>query len=61
MLGLQVLAWGNSISDLLACRALAKEGHAKMAISGCYGEPIFNRLFGLPNTAIAVQMAMHSC
>jgi hypothetical protein len=41
-----VLAWGNSVSDLLANRCLAREGHAKMAISGCYGEPIFNRFFG---------------
>lgn len=47
ILGVTVLAWGNSISDLLACRALAVQGHAKMAISGCYGEPIFNRFFGV--------------
>ena len=73
--GVTVLAWGNSVSDLLACRAIAREGHAKMAISvripfsnlsqhhthqrfthsscrawlsqGCYGEPIFNRFFGV--------------
>jgi Ca2+/Na+ antiporter len=31
--GVTVLAWGNSVSDLLACRAIAREGHAKMAIS----------------------------
>ena len=47
VLGVTVLAWGNSISDLLANRAIAREGHAKMAISGCYGEPIFNRFFGV--------------
>jgi hypothetical protein len=35
------------VSDLLACRALAREGHAKMAIAGSYGEPIFNRFFGV--------------
>ncbi len=76
VLGVTVLAWGNSVSDLLANRAIARgnaPGAAKMAISGecdrlptmfvaellsslmptprcvagCYGEPIFNRLFGV--------------
>lgn len=47
VLGVSILAWGNSISDLLANRAIALQGHAKMAISGCYGEPNFNRFFGV--------------
>jgi sodium/potassium/calcium exchanger 6 len=46
-LGLTVLAWGNSISDLFSNVAIAKRGLHDMAVVGCYGSTIFNVNIGL--------------
>jgi len=46
VLGLTVLAWGNSIGDFVADTALARAGNPKMGAAGCFGGPLFNLLIG---------------
>jgi len=47
ILGITVLAWGNSISDLVANLMVAKKGLQGMAVAACFGGPLFNMLAGL--------------
>ena len=46
ILGLTVLAWGNSIGDLIADTAMAKRGNPRTGFSACFGGPLFNLLLG---------------
>ncbi|XP_044478053.1 cation/calcium exchanger 5 isoform X2 [Mangifera indica] len=56
ILGLTVLAWGNSVGDLVADVAVAKAGHPTMAMAGCFAGPMFNMLIGL-GSALVMQTA----
>ncbi|GAB4835845.1 Cation/calcium exchanger 5 [Ancistrocladus abbreviatus] len=56
LLGLTVLAWGNSVGDLVADVAVAKAGQPAMAMAGCFAGPMFNMLVGL-GTALVMQTA----
>lgn len=47
VLGLTLLAWGNSIGDLFSDTTIARQGYPRMAISACFGGIIFNMLFGV--------------
>ncbi|ROL45501.1 Mitochondrial sodium/calcium exchanger protein [Anabarilius grahami] len=47
VLGLTLLAWGNSIGDCFADITIARRGYPRMAISACFGGIIFNMLFGV--------------
>ncbi|CAL8248229.1 unnamed protein product [Merluccius merluccius] len=47
VLGLTLLAWGNSIGDCFADITMARQGYPRMAISACFGGIIFNMLFGV--------------
>ncbi|XP_063967727.1 mitochondrial sodium/calcium exchanger protein-like isoform X1 [Lytechinus pictus] len=47
ILGLTVLAWGNSIGDLVADVSMARQGFPTMGMSACFGGPMFNMLLGI--------------
>ncbi|XP_077965460.1 mitochondrial sodium/calcium exchanger protein-like [Styela clava] len=47
IMGLSLLAWGNSIGDMVADVTLAKQGFPRMAISACFGGPFFNLIIGI--------------
>ena len=42
-----MLAWGNSLGDLVADVSVARAGEPKMALAACYAGPLFNLLMGL--------------
>jgi sodium/potassium/calcium exchanger 6 len=47
VLGLTVLAFGNSIQDLVANFTLSRKGLSTMATTACFAGPIFNLCVGL--------------
>lgn len=47
VLGLTLLAWGNSIGDAISNYTMAKQGFPRMAIGACFGGPLLNMLIGI--------------
>ena len=47
VLGVTVLAWGNSAGDLVADVVVARSGEPMMAVAACYSGPLFNAMVGL--------------
>jgi len=47
MLGVTVLAWGNSVGDLVANVTMARDGFPSMATAACFGSPLFTLTGGL--------------
>jgi len=47
VIGLTILAWGNSMGDLSANITMARKGLANMAMTACFAGPVFNILVGL--------------
>lgn len=47
VLGLTLMAWGNSIGDAFSDFTLARQGYPRMAFSACFGGIIFNILVGV--------------
>ncbi|CAB1319897.1 unnamed protein product [Coregonus sp. 'balchen'] len=44
LLGLTLLAWGNSIGDCFSDITIARQGYPRMALSACFGGIIFSSL-----------------
>ncbi|KFK26008.1 hypothetical protein AALP_AA8G191000 [Arabis alpina] len=62
VLGLTVLAWGNSLGDLIANVTVAFHGGndgAQIALSGCYAGPLFNTVIGLGVPLVISSFAEH--
>lgn len=59
VLGLTLLAWGNSIGDCFSDITLAKQGYPRMAISACFGGIIFNMVFGVGLGCLAQRIETH--
>ena len=47
IMGLTILAWGNSSQDLVANMTVARKGLSTMAITASFAGPVFNILVGL--------------
>ena len=60
VLGLTVLAWGNSVPDMITDVAMARTGLANMAMTACFGGPMCNMLTGLGLGFLTLLSSSHS-
>ena len=47
ILGLTILALGNSVADWVADTVVARHGKPEMAIASCFGAPLMSNVVGL--------------
>eukprot|EP01052_Picozoa_sp_SAG31_P022579 SAG31_NODE_1801_length_7238_cov_4.423449_4_plen_245_part_00 len=57
LLGLTVLAMGNSLGDMAANLAVARGGYPNMAVTACYAGPFFNMCIGVGVSFFTATMA----
>ncbi|XP_067619867.1 mitochondrial sodium/calcium exchanger protein-like [Eurosta solidaginis] len=50
--GATLLAWINSIGDLISNQYLARQGFQNMALAACFGGPLFNSLLAVGSTLL---------
>lgn len=60
ILGLTVLAIGNSVGDWVADTAVARAGEPGMGVASCFGSPLLNDVLGL-SVALIVRGEMNEC
>jgi Ca2+/Na+ antiporter len=62
ILGLTVLAFANSVGDLVANLAMARAGMPGMAAAACIGAPLLNLLLGLGSATFLgnILVSMHN-
>uniref|UniRef100_A0A671YE89 Solute carrier family 8 member B1 n=1 Tax=Sparus aurata TaxID=8175 RepID=A0A671YE89_SPAAU len=60
VLGLTLLAWGNSIGDCFSDITIARQGYPRMAISACFGGIIFNMVFGVGLGCLVQMIKTHT-
>eukprot|EP00049_Salpingoeca_infusionum_P006060 m.100790 g.100790 ORF g.100790 m.100790 type:complete len:697 (-) comp13183_c0_seq3:4403-6493(-) len=56
ILGLTVLAWGNSIGDFVSNITVAKQGFPQMAAGACFGGPALNVFLGIGISCLVATM-----
>ncbi len=52
ILGLTVLAVGNSVADWVANTVVARSGKPQMAFASCFGAPLLGHVVGLSSAMI---------
>ncbi len=60
VMGLTLLAWGNSLGDFFGNPAMARRGAPSMALTACFAGPLFNILASL-GLGFASYFARHRC
>ena len=60
ILGLTVLAVGNSVADWVADTVVARRGRPEMAFASCFGAPLITHVMGL-SFAIIVSTSTVIC
>jgi sodium/potassium/calcium exchanger 6 len=61
LLGATVLAWGNSVPDLINNMAMAKDGFPSMAVAACFASPLFTLLVGMGGALIYGECMLEVC
>ncbi len=61
ILGLTVLAIGNSVGDWVADTAVARAGKPGMGIASCFGSPLLNDVLGLSIALIVSESQRVTC